>query len=63
KTNLMVFITPHILNNRAEADRVSSYKRQEQINEARSRHNETRLWPQPNAPEGREEEFRIIDKK
>lgn len=55
RTNLMVFITPHILDDRADADRITNYKRSTQIQESRQRVEELNLWPQPNPPGGREE--------
>ncbi len=50
KTNLMVFLTPHILDKREEADRISNYKRTEQIRASRKRANELKLFPEPKAP-------------
>ena len=45
RTNLMLFITPHILDTREEADRLSVFKREEQLRAERARHNEIILWP------------------
>ncbi len=56
RTNLMVFITPHILAERAEADRLTGFKREEQQRAYRSRHNNIRLWPQKEVPLGRDDE-------
>tara|TARA_B100001939_G_scaffold347331_1_gene368624 strand:- start:18111 stop:19925 length:1815 start_codon:yes stop_codon:yes gene_type:complete len=55
RTNLMVFITPHILDDREAADRITNYKRETQINESRKRVEDLNLWPQPDPPGGREE--------
>jgi len=57
RTNLMIFLTPHILDNREDSDRVTQYKRREQIDAVRERHNNLRLWPQGTAPRGREEQL------
>ncbi len=57
RTNLMVFITPHVLNSREDADRITDYKREEQVNAVRGRHNEIRLWPQGRAEGGRPDEL------
>lgn len=50
KTNLMIFITPHILDRPEEADRVTEYKRAEQSDSARRRSNELKLWPEKKVP-------------
>ncbi|MBI41516.1 MAG: type II secretion system protein GspD [Leptospiraceae bacterium] len=55
RTNLMIFITPHILDDRADADRITNFKRETQINESRKRVEDLNLWPQPDPPGGREE--------
>lgn len=55
RTNLMVFITPHILDDREDADRITDFKRETQIQESRKRVEELNLWPQPDPPGGREE--------
>jgi len=62
-TNLMVFITPHILADKSEADRLSNYKREEQIRAYRERHNEIKLWPQREVPVGRDEELDKAEKE
>lgn len=54
KTNLMVFITPHILDDPNEARRISTYKRSEQIEAERRRSNELKLWPEKKSPTLRE---------
>lgn len=46
KTNLMVFLTPHLLNDREEADRLSIYKRNYQIKDSRESRNDVKLWPE-----------------
>ncbi|MCB1306315.1 MAG: hypothetical protein KDK37_18630, partial [Leptospiraceae bacterium] len=55
RTNLMVFITPHILDDREAADRITGYKRETQIRESRERVENLNLWPQKDPPGGREE--------
>ncbi len=50
KVNLMVFITPHVLTERSEGDRISRRKRNDQIRESRKSINKSRLWPEPLAP-------------
>lgn len=62
RTNLMVFITPHVLEDREDADRISIYKRNEQIEASRNRKNEVKLWPEGDAPRGRKDEIKVIDK-
>ncbi len=61
RTNLMLFITPHILDNRAEADRITEYKRDEQERTLRERHNDIILWPQTRVEGGREQDFDRIE--
>ncbi|MCB1322811.1 MAG: hypothetical protein KDK34_21310, partial [Leptospiraceae bacterium] len=61
RTNLMLFITPHILSNREEADRITRYKRDEQIRAERERHNEIILWPEQERPSEHEKELEIIE--
>ncbi len=62
KTNLMVFITPHILDNPNEARRISTYKRSEQIEAERVRSNELKLWPERQAPHLREKMMERTEK-
>lgn len=50
KVNLMVFLTPHVLNERSEADRITNSKRKNQIRDSRRTNNQMRLWPDPLAP-------------
>ncbi len=50
KVNLMVFLTPHVLNQRSDADRVSNFKRGQQIKESRRTFNGTKLWPEKLSP-------------
>lgn len=50
KVNLMVFLTPNVLNDRNDADRISTFKRDAQIRESRKTYNDTRLWPETAAP-------------
>ena len=59
KTNLMVFITPHILDDPTDARRITTYKRSEQIEVERRRANELRLWPEQKSPTLRE---RMMDR-
>ncbi len=61
RTNLMLFITPHILSAQAEADRITKYKRREQLDAVRDRHNDVILWPEPRMNEEHEDSFEIID--
>ncbi len=61
KTNLMVFITPHVLNNPQEAARVSNYKREEQIRASRKRSDELKLWPENKAPDKRRDALKQIE--
>lgn len=51
KTNLMIFLTPHILDRKTDADRISRYKRAEQIRTSRERNDDTNLWPEPDRSE------------
>ncbi len=60
RTNLMVFITPHVLTDRSEADRISNFKRREQIRATRETTNELKLWPQRQVPQRREEQLERI---
>ncbi|MBX7057405.1 MAG: type II secretion system protein GspD [Leptospirales bacterium] len=61
RTNLMLFITPHILDNREEADRITEYKREEQSRQIRERHNDIILWPEQSIDGGRQEDFDRIE--
>lgn len=61
RTNLMLFLTPHILDNRAEADRITEYKREEQERQVRERHNDIILWPEDSIDGGRQEDFDRIE--
>ena len=62
RTNLMVFITPHILTGRKDADRLSNYKRREQIRASRETTNDLKLWPERQVPRVRKEQLdRIKD--
>jgi general secretion pathway protein D len=61
RTNLMVFITPHILAEKAEADRLTDFKREEQSRAYRQRHNNIRLWPQKEVPLGRDDDLDKIE--
>lgn len=56
RTNLMVFITPHILDEREESDRVTGLKRNQQVETSREAVNKLKLWPQDESPEERETE-------
>ena len=55
KTNLMIFLTPHILDDPATAQRISTYKRAEQIRSMRERANQLKLWPESDSPEKRDD--------
>ncbi len=46
RTNLMIFLTPHILQSRAEADRVTRYKRSRQLKSLKKRDEEIIIWPE-----------------
>lgn len=61
RTNLMVFITPHILAEKPEADRVTGFKREEQNRAYRERHNDIRLFPQREVPVGRDDDLRDVE--
>lgn len=61
RTNLMVFITPHILAEKPEADRVTGFKREEQNRAYRERHNQIRLFPQREVPVGRDDDLRDVE--
>lgn len=63
RTNLMVFLTPHILADKPEADRISNYKREEQTRAYRERHNELKLWPQREVPVGRDDDLDKVEKE
>lgn len=56
RVNLMVFITPHILNNQKDADRITIYKRNIQIRESRANTNKHKLWPDPEVPRSRQDD-------
>ncbi|MBW7858225.1 MAG: hypothetical protein H3C43_08035, partial [Leptonema sp. (in: Bacteria)] len=55
RTNLMVFLTPVILNNREAADNLTQMKRSQQIDMGRVLQEDIRLWPQKRVPLLREE--------
>lgn len=61
RTNLMLFITPHILSDSKTADRVSKYKRREQLKAARERHNDVILWPERPVETERDDTFEKFD--
>ena len=63
KTNLMVFITPHILNNREDSDRISIYKRNEQIEASRKASNKVKLWPERKVRGTKEKRYKKIKKE
>lgn len=55
RTNLMVFLTPIILNDRETADGLTRMKRSQQIDMGRILQEDIRLWPQKRVPLLREE--------
>ncbi|MCR9144554.1 MAG: type II secretion system protein GspD [bacterium] len=61
RTNLMLFITPHILSNARAADNITKYKRREQLKAQRERHNEVILWPEEPIETDRDETFEKFD--
>jgi len=61
KTNLMVFITPHVLIEKGEADRISNFKRIEQIRNAREAENDLKLWPQRKERDYRERQQKQLE--
>jgi general secretion pathway protein D len=61
RTNLMLFITPHILSNAQDADGITKYKRREQLKARRERHNEVILWPEEPIETDRDETFEKFD--
>lgn len=61
RTNLMLFITPHILNKKSDSDRVTNYKKSSQEEVKRKRHNDIILWPQQKKKGGRETEIEELD--
>ena len=56
RTNLMVFLTPVVLNDRETADSISRTKRSQQIDMGRILQEDIRLWPQKRVPLLRDEE-------
>ncbi len=46
KRNLMIFMTPHILKGRKEADRLTDLKRSEQQSSLKKIHDEIIVWPE-----------------
>ncbi|MDH5656779.1 MAG: type II secretion system protein GspD [Spirochaetia bacterium] len=63
KTNLMVFITPNILNKKEDADRISAYKRQEQLEASRKAENKIKLWPERKRKSKRDKMFKKMKKE
>jgi general secretion pathway protein D len=61
KTNLMVFLTPHLLNDRREADRITGFKRNRQIQDGRDRKNEVKLWPEQRIEGGIDDDYKKIE--
>ncbi|MEQ9363884.1 MAG: secretin N-terminal domain-containing protein [Leptospirales bacterium] len=61
RTNLMLFITPHILSNSQAADGITKYKRREQLKAQRERHNEVILWPEEPIDTDRDDTFEKFD--
>lgn len=61
RTNLMLFITPHILSNSKAADTITKYKRREQLKARRERHNEVILWPEEPIETDRDQTFEKFD--
>lgn len=55
RTNLMIFLTPIILNDRETADGLTRMKRSQQIDMGRILQEDIRLWPQQRVPLLREE--------
>lgn len=55
RTNLMIFLTPIILNDRETADGLTRMKRSQQIDMGRILQEDIRLWPQKRVPLLREE--------
>ena len=62
KTNLMIFITPHILDDPSDVRRLTTYKRSEQMEVERRRANELRLWPEQKSPTLRERTMERVEK-
>ena len=61
RTNLMLFITPHILSSQKTAERITKYKRREQLKAVRERHNEVILWPEEPIETDRDDTFEKFD--
>lgn len=61
RTNLMLFITPHIMDKRGDADNTTEYKRNLQRKETLDARNDIILWPQQRKKGGREDELEEID--
>lgn len=61
RTNLMLFITPHILSNARAADGITKYKRREQLKAQRERHNDVILWPEEPIETDRDDTFEKFD--
>ena len=51
KRNLMVFVTPHMLLNRKQADKITDFKRGEQRSSLRKLNNEIIVWPEKKLPD------------
>ena len=47
RTNLMIFITPHILDSRERADQITGEKKRGQLHAQEKQHNEIIIWPEP----------------
>ncbi len=46
RRNLMIFMTPHVLRNKAQADRVTDLKKGEQSESRKKLHNDIIVWPE-----------------